>query len=124
MSNSQQIYDFGPFSLHIAEQQLFCDGKPLRLTLKAFAVLRILVENSSHLVTKHELMQQVWPNSYVHESNLAQAIAGLRRALGESHQSHKAHGYIETVSRRGYRFIAVVTVRDWPSSKEPGRRWR
>jgi len=115
LSYSQPVYEFGHFRLHTAEQVLFCAGKPLRLTLKAFAVLRILVENSGHLVTKDELMRQVWPDAYVEEGNLAQAISALRRALGESHQNRRDHEYIETVARRGYRFIAVVNMQHWTS---------
>lgn len=114
MTDSQPVYEFGHFRLHTAEQVLFCAGKPLRLTLKAFAVLLILVENSGHVVTKAELMRQVWPDAFVEEGNLAQAISALRRALGESH-SRKDHQYIETVARRGYRFIAVVNMQHWTS---------
>jgi len=83
----------------------------VRLTLKAFGVLHILVENAGHLVTKDELMRQVWPDAFVEEGNLAQAISALRKALGESHQSYHSHEYIETVPRRGYRFIADVRLR-------------
>ena len=112
MRYSQQVYEFGHFRLDPAEEVLFCAGKPVHLTLKAFGVLRVLVENSGHVVTKDELTRQVWPDAFVEEGNLSQAISALRKALGESHQSHQSHEYIETVARRGYRFIASVKVHD------------
>jgi DNA-binding winged helix-turn-helix (wHTH) protein len=80
--------------------------------LKAFALLRFLVENNGHLLTKDELMEEVWPDAFVGDNNLPQGIAVLRKALGESHQSHANHKYIETVARRGYRFIAHVHIQD------------
>ena len=110
MRGSEPVYEFGHFHLDAGEQVLFCAGKAVHLTQKAFAVLRVLLENSGHLVTKEALMRQVWPEAYVEEGNLSQAIAALRRALGESHQSHERHEYIETVARRGFRFIAAVSV--------------
>jgi|SRR5712692_5227538 len=111
MRRSPPVYEFGHFRLDPAEQVLFCASKPVRLTLKAFGVLHILVENAGHLVTKDELMRQVWPDAFVEEGNLAQAISALRKALGESHLSYLSHEYIETVPRRGYRFIADVRLR-------------
>src|SRR6266550_54375 len=110
MRHSQSVYEFGHFRLDPAEEVLFCAGKPVHLTLKAFAVLRILVENNGHVVTKGELMRQVWPDAFVEDVNLAQAISALRKVLGESHLDHRSHEYIETVARRGYRFIAPVKL--------------
>jgi DNA-binding winged helix-turn-helix (wHTH) protein len=110
MSHSQSVFEFGHFRLDPAEEVLFCAGKPVHLTLKAFAVLRILVENTGHLVTRDELMGKVWPDAHVEGANLAQAIAALRKVLGESHRDHQSHEYIETVARRGYRFIAPVNL--------------
>lgn len=110
MIHSHAIYDFGHFRLDPDEEVLFCAGKPVHLTLKAFAVLLILVENNGHVVTKGELMRQVWPDASVEEGNLSQAISALRRVLGESHRDHQSHEYIETVARRGYRFIAPVKL--------------
>jgi len=111
MPLTTQVYEFGQFRLDPAEQVLMLSGKPVHLTLKAFAVLCILVENGGHLVTKDVLMRKVWPDVFVEESNLAQAISSLRKALGEGHQRHLSHEYIQTVARRGYRFIADVRLR-------------
>ena len=110
MRRSLPIYEFGHFRMDPAEEVLFCAGKPVHLTLKAFAVLRILVEKTGHLVTKDELMGRVWPDAQVEDANLAQAISALRKVLGESHRDHQSHEYIETVARRGYRFIAPVEL--------------
>lgn len=73
-----------------------------RSTPKVFDTLLALIENSSHVLTKKELMQKVWPDSYVEENNLAQNISVLRKALGES--------FIQTIPKRGYRFVADVRM--------------
>lgn len=112
MTYSHPVYEFGDLRLDSVEEVLLRRGKPIHLTLKAYAVLRVLVENSGHVVTKDELMRQVWPNAFVEEANLAQAISVLRKALGESHQRHQNHKYIGTIARRGYRFDATVKVHD------------
>jgi TolB-like protein/Flp pilus assembly protein TadD len=98
------IYTFGPFSLDTEERVLLREGKHVPLTPKAFATLLLLIEKSGHLVKKEELMKEVWPDTFVEESNLAQNIFKLRKVLKEDAQPC----YIETVPRRGYRFIAGV----------------
>lgn len=106
------VYDFGHFRLELGEQVLYCTDKPMPLTPKAFEVLRVLIENRGHLVEKDELMRIVWPDAIVEDANLAQTIFVLRKILGERHCGHHSHEYIETVARRGYRFIARVKVHD------------
>src|SRR2546425_6628127 len=102
-----RVYDFGRFRLDTCERVLFCADEPVHLTLKAFAVLRVLVENAEHVVEKEELMRQVWHDAVVEDDNLTHAVSELRRVLGESRDRHD---YIQTVHRRGYRFIAPVSV--------------
>jgi pimeloyl-ACP methyl ester carboxylesterase/DNA-binding winged helix-turn-helix (wHTH) protein/class 3 adenylate cyclase len=80
-------------------------GAPVPLTPKAFDTLLVLVENNGHVLSKEELIQKVWPDSFVEENNLAQNISILRKALGEAPAGLK---FIETVSKRGYRFVADV----------------
>ena len=75
------------------------------LTPKVFDTLLVLLENSNHVLTKKELMQQVWPDSFVEENNLAQNISILRKALGASKEGKH---YIQTVPKRGYRFVGDV----------------
>jgi DNA-binding winged helix-turn-helix (wHTH) protein/Flp pilus assembly protein TadD len=104
---SLPLYEFGSFQLDSAERVLFRDGKPVHLSLKAFSVLLMLVENAGHVVQKDDFMRQVWSDAFVEDSNLTQSIALSRRALGETNDSCSL---IETVHRRGYRFIGSVTA--------------
>ena len=100
-------YEFGPFRLNVAERQLCHAGEVLPLQPKAFDILLVLVERHGHLIGKDELLQAVWPDAVVEEINLSNNISLLRKALGDNPQ---AHNYIETVPKRGYRFVAEVRV--------------
>jgi DNA-binding winged helix-turn-helix (wHTH) protein/TolB-like protein/Tfp pilus assembly protein PilF len=104
--DSGRVFDFGPFRLNEDERLLLRDGEPVPLTPKVFDTLALLIQNSGHLVDKDELMRMIWPDSFVEEANLNRAISTLRRALGETPNEPS---YIETVPKRGYRFIATVT---------------
>ena len=99
------IYEFGPFRLIPEERQLLRDNQSVSLTPKSFDLLIVLVENSGHLIEKGELMKRVWPDSFVEEANLSVNMSALRRTLGEGPNEHH---YVETVPRRGYRFVASV----------------
>ena len=105
LQEKQGFYEFGPFRLDPAQQQLFEDGKPVSLTPKAFDTLLTLVRNHGRLVSKEELLQIVWPDAFVEESTLAQNVFRLRKLLGNGTADTL---YIETVPKRGYRFIAPV----------------
>ena len=94
------VFEFGPFRLDPEESSLTREGTPVLLTPKALATLKYLVENAGRLVDKQALLSAVWPDTFVEEATLAQNISALRKALGD--------GYIETVPKRGYRFIAPV----------------
>src|SRR3989441_9021901 len=100
------LYEFGPFLLDVTEQLLLRDGRPIPLKPKLFDLLLLLVENSGHVLDKNRLMSTLWPDTFVEESNLTVSIFALRKALGDGDNNHS---YIETVSRRGYRFVAHVT---------------
>src|SRR6266850_70305 len=102
-----QLYEFGPFLVDPKEQLLLRDGRPIPLKPKLFDLLLVLVENSGHILHKNELMAKVWPNTFVEESNLTVSIFALRKALGNGHNHHS---YIETVPRRGYRFVVEAKV--------------
>src|SRR5713226_9297778 len=97
------LYEFGPFLLNVSEQLLLREGQPVPLKPKVFSLLLVLVQNSGHLLSKDELMRQVWPDSFVEEGNLPVSIFALRKALGDGLNNSS---YIETVPRRGYRFLA------------------
>lgn len=104
-------YAFGPFLLDTRERRLLRDGVAVPLTLKAFDLLQVLVQNQGHLVSKDELMRRVWPDAVVEENNLTVTISALRKALDEGPTDRQ---YIETVPRRGYRFVA-----DFRSPQQP-----
>jgi TolB-like protein/DNA-binding winged helix-turn-helix (wHTH) protein/Flp pilus assembly protein TadD len=101
-----QIYEFGEFRLETADRLLLRHGQPVSLTPKAFEMLLVLVRNSGHVVGKEELMQQVWPDAFVEEANLARNVWSLRKALGDDEEGHS---YIETVPKLGYKFVKPVT---------------
>jgi TolB-like protein/DNA-binding winged helix-turn-helix (wHTH) protein len=99
------VFEFGLFRLNPAERLLQREQVPVRLPPKAFDALVLLVENAGHLLEKEELLRKVWPGTFVEESNLTQHISILRKALQDGEGGFQ---YIETVPRRGYRFIAEV----------------
>ena len=99
------LYDFGPFRLDCAKHLLLKEGKPLPLSPKAFEILVLLIERRGALVTKADVLQEVWPDTFVEENNLTQYISTLRKTLGESASDG---GYIQTVPKLGYRFVSDV----------------
>ena len=101
---THHTYSFGDFSLDIATCCLLRDGQEVKLRPKSFEGLRFLVENSGRLVTKDELMQALWPDSFVTENSLVKCLKDVRLALEDESQR-----YIKTVPRRGYIFIAQVS---------------
>ena len=107
---------FGPFRLEIADATLWHGSQSLPLTPKAFSVLQCLVQRPGRLVTKDELYNAVWPGVFVGDAALKVCILEIRRVLGDD---AKAPRFIETVHRRGYRFIAPVT--DAPGSRRDVR---
>jgi DNA-binding winged helix-turn-helix (wHTH) protein/tetratricopeptide (TPR) repeat protein len=104
-SNNSHSYEFGPFKLNVEERTLLNEGRVVQLTPKVFDTLLILLERRGQLVRKDELMESLWPDSFVEERNLAQNIFLLRKALGDG---EKGRRYIQTVPKGGYRFIAEV----------------
>ena len=107
MSEENKIYSFGKFRLDVVEHLLFDGKETISLTPKAFETLVLLVENCGHVLSKEKIMQTVWQDSFVEENNLAQNISLLRRVLGDGKDGAK---FIETVSKRGYRFISPVEI--------------
>jgi len=97
-----QLYEFGPFRLDPAERKLLRGNQIVPLTPKAFETLLLLVRNSGHLLEKDEFISALWPDTVVEEGSLSNNIFVLRKALGED------PAFIETVPRRGYRFVGTV----------------
>jgi len=104
---STELYEFGPFRVDSDREVLLREGQPVPLTPKTFQILLVLVRHSKEVVTKDDLMQMVWPNTFVEEANLSRNIFMLRKALGETPQDHR---YILTVPGRGYRLSADVQL--------------
>ena len=98
------FYEFGPFRLDPVERLLLRDGQYVPLTPKAFDTLMVLVKNGGHVIDKDELIKKVWPDTFVEEVNLAKNVSSLRKILG----GEQSEQYIETIPKRGYRFIADV----------------
>jgi DNA-binding winged helix-turn-helix (wHTH) protein/TolB-like protein/Tfp pilus assembly protein PilF len=105
-TNPGHFYEFGTFRVDESERLLLRGEDVVPLTPKAFEMLLVLLESSGHVLTKEDLMKRVWPDSFVEEANLSHNIYKLREALGEGSDGEK---YIETLPRRGYRFVAKVT---------------
>jgi DNA-binding winged helix-turn-helix (wHTH) protein/pimeloyl-ACP methyl ester carboxylesterase len=100
-------YVFGPFRLDGGDRLLLKGDEVVPLTPKALDTLVVLLERHGHIVPKDELIERVWPDAFVEENNLAQNVSMLRRALGEREGGGR---YIETVPKRGYRFVAPMRV--------------
>ena len=99
------VYEFGPFRMDPDTQVLLRGNDPIPVTPKAFETLLVLVRRSRDVVSKEELLKEVWPDSFVEESNLSQNIFLLRKALGDTAENRQ---YIVTLPGRGYRFAAPV----------------
>ena len=97
-----RLYEFGPFRLDPAERKLWRSNQIVALTPKAFDTLYLLVRNSGRLLEKDDLIRMLWPDTFVEEGSLSNHIFLLRKALGEN------SAFIETVPRRGYRFVGAV----------------
>ncbi len=102
---THHFYEFKNFRLDPAERVLLREGKPVSLTPKAYHLLQILVENHGRIVEKDKLMSEIWADSFVEEGNLTVSAMLLRKALADNANSPT---FIETIPRRGYRFIAEV----------------
>lgn len=105
-ADPKHFYEFGPFHLDVPARVLFQEGKVVPLTPKVLETLLVLVQQGGRLVSKDDLIKTVWPDTFVEESNLTQNISVLRKILAERDSSHP---YIETIPKRGYRFVAAVT---------------
>src|ERR1041385_3754919 len=106
---NENLFEFGPFVLDGIEQTLVRDGEEIPLPPKASALLLFLVSNAGRTIEKAEIMEAVWPETYVEEQNLVWTIHLLRKVLCDDANTPK---YIETKPRRGYRFVGEVRKRE------------
>jgi DNA-binding winged helix-turn-helix (wHTH) protein/Tol biopolymer transport system component len=129
-----ELYEFGSFHVDTIRRVLLRDGKPVPMSNKAFDLLLVLVRERQRVLDKEELLDKIWPDTTVEESNLTVAMSGLRKALGEDPTDRR---YIVTIPGRGYRFAANVRVVDQPETESgklsgagterasrSGRRWQ
>ena len=107
------VYVFGPFRLDPSAEILLRNADPLPLGRRAVGLLRALLDHSGTPVSKDALMQAAWPGLAVEEANLTVQIAALRRVLATE---PGGEGWIETLPRRGYRFVGPVARPDVYSS--------
>src|SRR5215470_8054155 len=105
---------FGHFRLDATNECLWHGDRAIPLRPKAFAVLKLLLDHPRQLVTKEQVLDAVWPGTFVSDAVLKESIYQLREALGDKAAKP---AYIETAHRRGYRFIASVTERPAPTTK-------
>jgi TolB-like protein/DNA-binding winged helix-turn-helix (wHTH) protein/Tfp pilus assembly protein PilF len=121
--HGKQVFQFGPFRLDPSDRLLFKNGDMLPLPPKAIDTLLALVANHGRVVEKDELLRTVWPDTFVEEGGLARNISVLRKALGGEETA-----YIETIPKRGYRFVAEVREAPEGAAPEPhttaGRHWK
>src|SRR5277367_5506473 len=109
-ADAKVVYEFGPFRMDPDKQVLQRDGQLISVTPKTFEMLLVLVRRGREIVSKEELLKEVWPDSFVEESNLSQHIFKLRKALGDTLEGER---YIVTLPGRGYRFaVPVRTIAD------------
>jgi TolB-like protein/DNA-binding winged helix-turn-helix (wHTH) protein/Tfp pilus assembly protein PilF len=106
------IYEFGPFRLDAEERVLWRDGEALSIPPKDLETLLVLVERAGHIVEKDELLQKVWPGVFIEEGNLARHVFNIRQVLGDAPDGRN---YIETVPKRGYRFVGAVKEESGPA---------
>ncbi|HQR36443.1 MAG TPA: transcriptional regulator, partial [Blastocatellia bacterium] len=108
MSNQiNHLYEFGEFRINVSQRLLERQGKEISLQPKVFDLLLVLVERRGQVVPKDQLMAEIWPDTFVEETNLKVNISILRKILGGSEEGK----IIETLHKRGYRFTAEVTER-------------
>jgi len=127
---NNDVYEFGPFRLEVAERRLLREGSIVALTTKVFDLLLALVRSAGRLQTREELIGTLWPDTIVEEHGLTSRISALRKALGDEGE---VPCYIETVRGHGYRFVAPLGAEASQASAEPARvfaasprsrRWR
>lgn len=102
---TKHIYEFGVYQLDTEEKVLVRAGQPVALPPKDLETLVVLVERAGHIVGKEELLEKVWPGVFIEENNLARRVFNLRQVLGDGPDGRE---YIETVPKRGYRFVGSV----------------
>src|SRR5262245_23455416 len=113
----REAFAFGPFRLLVARRELLAHGVPVTIGQRAFEILLLLVSRHGQLVTKDELMAEVWPGVVVEENNIQVHISAVRKVLATADEGER---YLLTVAGRGYRFVAPVTRESAPGKAPRG----
>src|SRR6185503_8205791 len=112
---SPKVYEFCGFRLESNQRRLLYQGHAVPLKPKVLDLLLFLVERRGELIDKEDLMKEVWRDTIVEENNITVSMSMLRKTLGEDRDNPR---FIETVPRRGYRFVAeVVEISNEPATK-------
>src|SRR5215207_10944458 len=110
-----KVYEFNGFRLEEAQLRLLYQDRPVPLKPKILDLLLFLIQKRGQLIDKNELMKEIWPDAIVEENNITVSMSILRKALGEGRDNRQ---FIETVPRRGYRFVAEVTELTEPAPEK------
>ena len=111
-----EAFAFGPFRMQVARRELTAHGVPVAMGQRAFEILLLLVSRHGQLVTKDELMAEVWPGIVVEENNIQVHVSALRKVLATAGDGER---YLLTVAGRGYRFVAPVECESAAPQKMP-----
>lgn len=122
-SASNDVYRFGNYELRLQSRELLREGEVIALEPRVFDLLAFLLHNRERVVTKDELLEAVWPGTFVSETSLSRGVMKARRAIGDDADSQHS---IKTVHGRGYRFVADIVapgsvIRDDPPASAAGR---
>src|SRR4051812_32938000 len=107
---------FGPFAFDPQSRLLWRDGTEIALPPRVLGVLELLLERAGQVVARQDLLDRVWKDSFVTDTSLAEAVSFLRQALGDDPQAPR---YIQTIHRRGYRFLVVPTTQGLTAPATP-----
>src|SRR5262252_1197805 len=108
---------FGPFAFDPQSRLLWRDGAEIALPPRVLGVLEVLLERAGEVVARQDLLDRVWKDAFVTDTSLAEAVSFLRQALGDDPQSPR---YIQTVHRRGYRFLVTPELDPGSDRGQPG----
>jgi DNA-binding winged helix-turn-helix (wHTH) protein/TolB-like protein/predicted Zn-dependent protease len=114
MSQSRGIYEFAGFRLEVQERRLLRNGAAVSITPKIFDMLLLFLEHPNRLLGKDEIMSTVWPDTHIDEATLTRTVSELRKTLG---QTAGEANFVQTVPKRGYRFIARVDTMPDPAAE-------
>ncbi len=112
IESAVRFYRFGEFEVDIVDETLRREGEKVNISPRMFQVLLLLLQRSGEIVTKDEFFEKIWDGAFVEDNNLTVAVRGLRKALQDDAKQAR---FIENLPRKGYRFIAPVSVGSLPT---------